>query len=206
MAGTVRPASQKEFEDLYATGAPKKWDIGRPQPAFTALAESGAITGRVIDVGCGTGEHVLMLAARGFDVTGVDASVTAIEMATAKARDRGLTAPFVTHDALRLTDLDQQFDTVLDSGLFHVFLDGDRPKFAAQVHAILRPGGHYYLLCFSDKQAPPAAARGPRRVSREEITQAFTDGWQINSIQESRYLTTDMPEGAFAWMSDITRL
>src|SRR6266568_3429515 len=52
-------------EDLYTS--PPPWDIGRPQPAFLTLAEAGAIQGRVLDVGCGTGEHVLMCAALGLD-------------------------------------------------------------------------------------------------------------------------------------------
>lgn len=206
MADTVRPASKEEFENLYATSAVAKWDIGRPQPAFTALAESGAISGKVIDVGCGTGEHVLMLAAMGLDVTGIDTSATAVAAAGAKARDRGLTAFFTTHDALELPELRSWFDTAVDSGLFHVFPDESRPLFAAGLHAVLLPGGRYYMLCFSDRQPPATAARGPRRVSREEIRQTFADGWRINSIQESRYVTTDLPEGAIAWLSDITRL
>jgi hypothetical protein len=42
-------------EDLYTS--PPPWDIGRPQPAFRALADAGAIQGRVLDVGCGTGAN-----------------------------------------------------------------------------------------------------------------------------------------------------
>ena len=55
------PGTPAGPEDLYASTPP--WDIGRPQPAFLALARVGAITGRVLDAGCGTGEHTLMAAA-----------------------------------------------------------------------------------------------------------------------------------------------
>src|SRR4029079_10454222 len=58
-ASTIRP------EDLYRSRPP--WDIGRPQPAFHALTAAGTITGRVLDVGCGTGEHTLMCAAIGLE-------------------------------------------------------------------------------------------------------------------------------------------
>ena len=63
MARSRRPRRAGDFEDSYAGKPP--WDIDRPQPAFVALAESGLVTGRVLDVGCGTGEHALMAAAMG---------------------------------------------------------------------------------------------------------------------------------------------
>jgi SAM-dependent methyltransferase len=84
-------------EDLYSS--PPPWDIGRPQPAFLALADAGAIRGRVLDVGCGTGEHVLMAAGLGLDATGVDLASTALHAAKEKARDRERTARFLLRDA-----------------------------------------------------------------------------------------------------------
>jgi 2-polyprenyl-3-methyl-5-hydroxy-6-metoxy-1,4-benzoquinol methylase len=67
------PSEQAErFSAMYEAGSPP-WDLGRPQPAFLELAKQGALAGRVLDVGCGTGEHALMAAARGFDATGIDA-------------------------------------------------------------------------------------------------------------------------------------
>jgi hypothetical protein len=50
--------------DDWYTGMPP-WDIDRPKPALPALASVGAISGRVLDAGCGTGEHVLMAAGSG---------------------------------------------------------------------------------------------------------------------------------------------
>src|SRR5262245_49441360 len=84
-------------EDLYVS--PPPWDIGRPQPAFQSLADAGALKGRVLDVGCGTGEHALMAAALGLDATGVDLATNALAAAERKARERGLTARFIRHDA-----------------------------------------------------------------------------------------------------------
>jgi SAM-dependent methyltransferase len=105
----------EDFDALYAAGTPA-WNIGRPQSAFCELADRGRLVGRVLDVGCGTGEHALMAAATGLDATGLDAAGTAIAIAKRKADERALTVQFMTWDALRLADLGQSFDTVLDCG------------------------------------------------------------------------------------------
>ena len=55
-------------------------------------------------------------------------------------------------DALELASLNQQFGTVLDCGLFHVFEDEHRSVFVESLRAVLPPGGRYYMLCFSDRQ------------------------------------------------------
>jgi len=196
----MRPRRTEDFDALYAGTPP--WDIGRPQPAFLALAEAGAVQGRVLDVGCGTGEHVLMAAGLGLEATGVDTAATAIDAARGKARDRGLTARFLVWDALRLAALGELFDTVLDSGLFHVFQDDDRPRFVDGLRAVVRPGGRYLMLCFSDRQP---GAWGPRRVTQAEIRASFGDGWRVDSIEQARFDVTIDPDGALAWLATITR-
>lgn len=102
-----RPAH--DFDAIYAAGTPP-WDIGRPQPAFDDLARTGGLVGRVLDVGCGTGEHALMAASRGHEAVGVDLSARAIELAKAKAAARGVEARFVVADALHLADLGGELD------------------------------------------------------------------------------------------------
>src|ERR1700735_2878166 len=70
------PSPRQTWADLhsgaYAEGSAPPWDIGHPQPAFLALARSGELRGRVLDIGCGTGEHALMAAGLGLDATGID--------------------------------------------------------------------------------------------------------------------------------------
>jgi SAM-dependent methyltransferase len=186
----ARPRRPEDFNFLY-TGTPP-WDIGRPQPAFVALAQTGAIRGRVLDAGCGTGEHALMAAELGLEVTGIDMATAAIEAARRKARDRCLRARFLIWDAFELAALDEQFDTVLDSGLFHVFHDDDRPRFVDNLRTVISAGGRYFMLCFSDLQP---GGWGPRRVTQSEIRTSFSDGWRVDSIEPATFDITVDPHG-----------
>jgi cyclopropane fatty-acyl-phospholipid synthase-like methyltransferase len=202
MSEPQRPSARKphDFETMYASTPP--WDIGRPQPAFQALAKAGELSGRVLDIGCGTGEHALMAAALGLDATGIDAAPTAIEIARRKARDRGLTVRFLVHNALDLASLGEQFDTVLDMGLFHVFDDADRAAYVESLKAVTRPGARYFMACFSDRQP---GDDGPRRITQQEIRDSFGRGWRVDSIEPMKLETNIHPDGILAWLARITR-
>jgi SAM-dependent methyltransferase len=194
-----------EWDSAYAGDAPAPWDIGRPQTAFARLADNGLLSGRMLDVGCGTGEHALLAAAHGADAVGVDISPRAIGQARGKAAERGAAARFEVTDALNLGQLAMTFDTVIDSGLFHVFDDGDRVRYVTSLASALRPGGTCYLMCFSDRQPGDF---GPRRVRQEELRTAFSDGWAITGITAE---TFDVNPGllpvatAQAWLATIRR-
>jgi SAM-dependent methyltransferase len=198
--GSAESRSPEDFDQMY-DGTPP-WDIGRPQPVFLRLAAAGALSGRVLDAGCGTGEHVLMAAGRGLDATGIDAAPTAIAIAQRKAADRGLSARFLVWDALRLPELGEQFDTVLDSGLFHVFDDERRARYVEALTPVVRPDGRYIMCCFSDRQP---GNWGPRRVRQDEIRAAFAAGWTVESIEPVEFDTTLNPPVAQAWLSMISR-
>ena len=186
------------FESSYLGTPP--WDIGRPQPAIVRLAETGQITGSVLDVGCGTGENVLYLAEHGYAAAGVDVAPTAINKARAKAKRRGLNASFDVADALNLPTPEREFDTLIDSGLFHVFSDDERPRFRESLGRVVRSGGTYFLMCFSEHQP---GDWGPRRVTQAEIRAVFGDGWRVNSIEPSAFETTF--GDAQAWLATISR-
>jgi SAM-dependent methyltransferase len=194
------------WDDSYSGSVPPPWDLGHPQPAFVRLAEQGLLTGRLLDAGCGTGEQTLLAASSGADALGADVSPLAIERARGKAAARGIKARFEVADALLLGELGLTFDTVIDSGLFHVFDDGGRACYVASLASVLRPGGRLYLMCFSDRQP---GAFGPRRVSQDELRAAFSDGWTIIAIQPD---TFEVNPGFFgttttqAWLATISRV
>lgn len=193
----------RRLDDLYAGRPP--WEIGGPQPVFLDLARSGAIQGRVLDVGCGTGELVLMCAGLGLDATGVDLADTALRAARDKARRRGATVRFLHHDARTPAALGERFDTVLDCGLFHMLDADDRAGFVDSLRTALRPGGRYFMLCFSDREPETPGKKGPHRFTRDEITSAFTGALRIDSLEPATIEITLDPAGIQGWFAAMTR-
>jgi cyclopropane fatty-acyl-phospholipid synthase-like methyltransferase len=167
------------FENAYAGQAP--WDIGKPQKPFLDVAD--CIIGSVLDAGCGTGDAAVFFAGRGCQVTGIDFLDVPIERAQRKATERGLSVAFLVKNALTLGDWGERFDNVIDSGLFHVFSDEDRRRYIEGLAAVLKPGGRLFLMCFSDEEP---GTQGPRRVSKQELHDAFAQGWSIESIEPAR--------------------
>ncbi len=109
---------------------------------MTLTADYFPKSGRVLELGCGAGDLSLELAARGYEVFGVDIALTAIEWAREKARERGLHADFQVGSVLDLENYaDETFDLVLDGYCLHCIIGDDRPKFFAAARRVLKPGG-----------------------------------------------------------------
>jgi SAM-dependent methyltransferase len=183
--GTASPARTSErWDDRYGGDNPPPWDIGRPQPVFLQLADRGWLAGRLLDAGCGTGEHTILAAQRGARALGVDLSNRAVAAGRRKAAERGVPAEFAVADALDLAALGEEFDAVLDCGLFHVFDDTDRARYVDSVTGVVRDGGVLHLMCFSDRQP---GDWGPRRVTREELEAAFRVGWVVEDLTSAAF-------------------
>lgn len=200
------------FDDVYKSRT-APWVIGEPQPAIVELERAGLIRGAVLDVGCGTGEHTILLTRLGYDVLGVDAAPTAVEQARENAAGKGVDARFEVADAMSLGGA-QTYDTIVDSALFHIFDDADRPRYVASLHAACRPGGVVHVLALSDK----GRGFGPE-VSDGTIRDAFGDGWELESLEEAGYRgvvqemqadAVGLPIGTVvdepAWLARVRRL
>jgi SAM-dependent methyltransferase len=180
-------SAHPEWDESYRHDPPP-WDIGRPQPALARVP----FDGRVVDAGCGTGEHTLLAAERGADALGID-------IAREKARERSSSARFEVWDALRLSELGETFDLALDSGLYHVFADvAMRRAYAKQLAAVVRSGGTLYLMCFSPLTP---GDWGPQRIEQDELRETFAPDWEIHSLVPEHFeINPGLPvEKADAW-------
>jgi ubiquinone/menaquinone biosynthesis C-methylase UbiE len=168
------------------------------------IAAAGGFAGSVLDVGCGTGDNALHVAALGLPVLGVDVAGTAVEIARAKAAQRGLPVEFAVADARHLERLQRRFDTVLDSGLLHTFAPDERPGYVAGLASVTEPGGTVHVVCFGDV----GADLGPHPVNQDELRAAFprAGGWVVVSIEPERVLTRFHDSGAPGWLATIRRV
>jgi SAM-dependent methyltransferase len=192
------------FEGAYAGTPP--WETGKPSEPLVAAADR--VDRPVLDAGCGTGENALFFAARGLPVTGFDFVDEGIRRAEANAVERGLAVEFLVKDALSLGDWGRRFRSVIDSGLFHVFSDEDRVRYVAGLARVTEPGGRLFLICFSDEEP---GTTGPRRVSRQELYDAFAGGREVESIAPFRFFVNPRSGVAFSeggpkcWFAIIRR-
>ncbi len=196
---TVKHQLFTTFDSAYTGIAP--WDIDHPQQAFVELVQANQIQGTVLDVGCGTGEHALYFAEQGLDVWGIDISPFAIQKAQEKALARNLKVAFRVADALTLQELGRTFETVTDSGLLHNFSNEERALFVKGLESVLKPGGTYFLLCFSKQLSH---GFGPRGISQAEIYATFQEGWRVNTIEASSFELSITENKPPAWLASIT--
>jgi len=131
------------------------WNSETPPEALVELVESGRVKpGKAIDLGCGAGNYAIYLAGRGFEVTGIDNSPTAIRIARENANQKGVTVNFLVADVLgNLDEVKENFDFAYDWELLHHIFPEKRKKYVENVRRILNPGGKYFSVCFNEKDS-----------------------------------------------------
>jgi SAM-dependent methyltransferase len=135
------------YDLMYRLGKPT-WDTGQTPPEVVEAIKKESISGRALDLGCGTGTHAIYLAQHGWAVLGVDFSPRAIVIAREKANHAGVSIDFRIADVSRLDDLAGPFDFALDVGCFHGLDTAGRARYAAQLTRLIRPGGKFMLWAF----------------------------------------------------------
>lgn len=163
------------------------WELGKPRPILVEYVEQGLIPkGKALDTCCGVGTNTVYLAKNGFDVTGIDISATAIEMAKKKARQEKVSINFLVESFLDLSFNDAEFVFVFDMGCFHHVEVADRSKFITGVHRVLVNGGVYMLTCFSYRN-------GPRwnHFTKQQLTDLFSKYFELGEFRHHPSLEGD---------------
>jgi len=129
------------------------WNIETPPDALVELVDGGEVKPcKAIDLGCGAGNYAIYLAGRGFDITAIDISQAAIEIAKENAGRKGVKANFLVADVLGdLDEVKEVFNFAYDWEVLHHIFPEKRKKYVENVYRILNPGGKYLSVCFSEK-------------------------------------------------------
>jgi SAM-dependent methyltransferase len=147
--------NQKRMDDIYQNTPLEDipWNRETPPELLVQLINMGKIQPcRAVDLGCGAGNYAVYLASKGFDVTGIDFSPTAIKIAKENAKAKGVKCKFIVADVVnQLAVTTDTWDFAYDWGLLHHIFPEHRQKYVKNVYNILNPKGKYLSLCFSEK-------------------------------------------------------
>jgi SAM-dependent methyltransferase len=146
----VKAQMERIYRDLTLDEIP--WNLERPPRLLVDLIQSGRVPPcQAVDLGCGAGNYAVWLATQGFEVTGIDISAAAVALARELARQKGVSCKFVVQDVLgAATGFDASFDFAYDWEVLHHVLPEHRPRYVANIHRMLRVGGCYLSVCFSE--------------------------------------------------------
>ncbi len=101
--------------------------------------------GIMLDLGCGTGQHAVELAARGYSVVGYDRSLTMLALAADEAQGRGQKLNLLQGD-MREMAFDEMFDGVFSWSTSFGYFDSEKNlDVLRRVHRALRLGGMFLL-------------------------------------------------------------
>lgn len=183
------------MEKIYQTVSLERipWHSESPSEILVDLVRSGKVPPcRAVDLGCGAGTNAIFLAGAGFEMTGLDISPRAIEMAQDRAAQKGVRCTFLVADLLGdLQGIPAGFDFAYDWEVLHHIFPEDRKKYVGNVHRLLRRSGRYLSVSFSEKD-PQFGGTGKIRKtplgttlyfsSEDEIRDLFRRHFTIRSI------------------------
>jgi SAM-dependent methyltransferase len=181
-----RPKDRESWDKIYVEGK-LPWDSGKPDVhLLEVIDEIGHNFGKALEIGCGTGTNLIWLAEKGFEVTGMDISPTAVAKARKKVSAADINIHLFSGDFMVDQVPGAPFDFVYDRGCLHVF-EGvkELSRFASRVGELLVPEGIWHSLAGST-DGPPRDT-GPPRHSATDIVTAVEPHFEILELRATRF-------------------
>jgi cyclopropane fatty-acyl-phospholipid synthase-like methyltransferase len=171
----------KIYQDVPLDRIP--WHMETPPSALVELVTGGTVQPcKAIDLGCGAGTYAIYLAGIGFEVTGVDSSPTAIQLARNRARKKGVSCEFIIANLLGdMHEITEKFDFAYDWEVLHHIFPKDRQKYVQNVFHLLKHGGRYFSVSFSEKD-PQFGGTGKFRKTPLGTTLYFSSESEIRNL------------------------
>lgn len=187
----LKDQMEKIYKDLSPNEIP--WNIESPPDILKSIVTGGIVKPcKAIDLGCGTGNYSIYLASQGFDVTGIDISPTAIELARNSAIQRGIKCSFKVADVLGgMNEVFDKFDFAFDWELLHHIFPSDREKYINNVCHLLNPGGRYLSICFSEENTQ-FGGKGKYRNTPLNTTLYFSSEEEMRSLFKSLFIIEEL--------------
>lgn len=178
---------KKSFVERYQEND-TPWEINRPDHNLIDFVTALPVAaGPAIDLGCGTGDNSIWLAAQGFQVTGCDLSDLALEQARAKAERAQVHCTFYQGDFMQETPPGAPFSFAFDRGCFHTFgVPAVWHRFAARVADILADQG-LWLSLIGNKDEDRGDGEGPPQLSASQIIEAVEPFFEIISLRRGHF-------------------
>lgn len=112
-----------------------------------ALFALGDVEGKcILDIGCGPGIYMEIIARMGGKVSGQDVSPQETEKALKRFKEKGFDATIKAGDATqRLLFEDNSFDAVFSADFFHFINYEDKNKVMSEIYRVLKPGGRVVI-------------------------------------------------------------
>lgn len=104
---------------------------------------------KILELGCGPGANIWYMAREGFDVYGIDGSITAIEKAKQRIKGEGLEAHLQVGDILKLPYEDNYFDCAVDNECLYATPLKDAETILKEASRVLKKGALFYSRTFA---------------------------------------------------------
>ena len=157
--------------------------FGAEPNRFLVAEVEGLAPGRALDVACGSGRNAVWLAARGWQVTGVDFSGVALEQARGLAAERGVDVEWVEADVLEWQPPEGVFDLV---GVLYLQVPaGERRAALARAATALAQGGTLLVVGHHSDNLEHGSGgpKDPRVLYSAEDVAADLDGLEIEKAE-----------------------
>ena len=175
------------------------WDTGIHDKNIKEILEQYPVSGSVLELGCGYGNDARWFADNGFDVTAIDISAKAIDMAISKGGD----IEYLVEDA-RTFSSDKKFDLVYDRGYTHNEAIGSNGQnivrnLFLRIHSLLKSSGKFIILS-GNPNAKGSVYPTPCPLYISQVEKSCLDLFNIKLVKEIIFEQNAAFEHSLGWI------